>query len=217
MRYFLAMLFSYFSISAISQEFAIENTRENVAYRGIPCYLRCVVNGYSSKSVSLATDNGFIKNGTELGTFVFIPETIGTANIIVSVLTSKAKKKIGNYAYRVRESPPARAMVGSSSGGNITRVQLIAMGGIVATSFPEYCTDASPLHIVSFSAKAFHNGICVFTFDNAGAMWNESIVSKLKKLNPGATLVFHNIVGRSGYGRLQKADDLTFTITDSKQ
>ncbi|MES2774981.1 MAG: hypothetical protein V4722_12395 [Bacteroidota bacterium] len=213
MKILVAFVFSYLSVSAVSQEFAIQNTRENIAYAGIPCYLRCVVNGYPSKSVGLTADNGFIKNNGS-GDFVFVSKEPGPAILTVWVLTLKAKKKIGTYPYRIHKPPPLKAMIGSSLGGYVTNTFLVAMGGVRATSFPDYCTE-SPVLIVSFSAKAFFNDSSVFTFGNAGPQWQASNITKLQTLRPGSTIVFYNILGRFYNGNMHKADDLTFTITDN--
>jgi hypothetical protein len=174
-----------------AQKFALAFPRFNIAYPYIDNPIDCVVEGYPKSSIVLLADKGEVIKSSN-GRFIFRPHKGGLAIITVKVKVGNKLRTIGTYPVRVKAFPEPTPMVGTISSGNISKDLLIAMGGLRAILLDAVVCGV-PFAISSFSVVALRNSEYIFGYKNIGPSWENPLVDKIKRLQPGDTFIIYQI------------------------
>ncbi len=151
------IFFSLLGLLVFSQancNFAIEQTKFNYFYIGIPNHIKIVVNNLSADKISVSVSNGEIKKIEGCLYEVVVKEGYETK---ISVF-DKNEKLIGENVYKCIYIPEPKISIAGYNGGNIEYNEFIEAKTIDIESFDRNLT----YKIVSFCFSAIIDG---FTYE----------------------------------------------------
>jgi len=197
------------SLSCRGQLYSIASNFNKVLYAGIENPLTITVQNISPKSVIAKTDNGTLTG--ENGHYVFYTDTGDVAHITLYKKTATGEVKMGMNSFRVRQLPDPPAQLGSYFSGPIPLDYLRSQAGLRTGHESIYYRRGIP--IVSYTLNVIRNGNFVFKeVKNEGAAFGEQVQTALRKVLPGDSVVFNNILAKRDDSTLTILSPLTFTI-----
>ena len=197
------------SLSCRGQLYSVASNYNNVLYARVENPLTITVQNISPKSIIAKTDNGTLtgKNGH----YVFYTDTGDVAHITLYKKTSSGLVKIGVNSFRVRQLPDPPTHLGSYFSGPIPLDYIRSQPGLKTGQESIFYLRGIP--IVSYTLNVIRNGNFVFKeLKNEGAMFSEQVQAALRKVLPGDSIIFNNILAKRDDSTLTILSPLTFTI-----
>lgn len=189
------LFYSLISVTLYGQGFAVSADRMNVAYVGLDNPLTIVAEGYSCSQVVVSCNNGELKKMSDCKYF-FLPEKEGTSDIFVKVKTSTGLKQIGIKKYRVKTIPRPRVTIAGKTGGKIAiEIFKVQKGPLMA--FENFDFEYSAI-ITKFKIEIVRNSQVLYSGENKGPFFNDSILNQIQNLKAGDKVFITNVLVASG-------------------
>jgi len=194
---------------------AVEPVRMNVLYIGVDNPIAIAVSGYETSDLDISVDNGKISGSN--GAYIIRPDHIRLAKVTVSC----KGKEIRKTSFRVKYVPDPVAGVqtypGKANGykreGNISKKDLLAAGGIIAT-IENFDFDMS-FNIVSFVVSTtVPNSTKVIEEISQSDKFTDAQVKLIKSLAIHQKLSFESITVTGPDGMKRNLNPMVFTITE---
>ena len=170
----------------------------NMLFTGLDNPISVSVPGYRPDQLLVNSSDSSIRPNTKSGTgHYFISPKIGFRGIIkvnVSVKTEDGTKPMGSMDYRVRPIPKPEILLGSKTGGSISRNELLTISFVAAG-----LGESFPFEGLNFTVKSY---TLVYTpvkgdrkvFDVVGNRISPEIKEAFKSVNPGDMLFFTKVI-----------------------
>jgi hypothetical protein len=216
--YILIAIFSLFAVSGHCQVVAIQNNEYSRLMLCIGNRLTVAVEGLSSGSVSLSTNNGSISKDKYRGAehYIYHANTSGPAMIYVKKRNHKGSETIiDSNMFFVHRLPLSKPRFAGISGGELRQAIILAQFGIFV---PIECCDFDARFMInSFSVLAYRNGMGIFRRDIEGDRIDKITSDFFYSLKNDDRLKFDNIKIKDCDGELRLADPIEITVTDASE
>ncbi len=192
MKKAISNIFSFFLCSLLpvsAQTFSISPDKMNVLYLGFDNPLSIAVEGISSRSLIVKTDNGTItgKNGQ----YIFYGGKVGRAQIILCKKINGKTKEIGRGDFRVKNLPLPIFKIASGK-DRMPKVE-IANQEYVRAELEGFDIDTR-YNVDSFTVCIISSDTCKFSVKkNYGNKISEEIRSDFQMLKENDTVIFKDI------------------------
>jgi GldM C-terminal domain len=194
-----------------SQQFTVSILKpQPIAYIGLDNPVSCTVEKQPCDSVILSTDNGTI---TKIGcnSYWYRPIKVADSKIIVLIKGENDTIKVGEYYIRVRQIPDPSVAIGGISGGEITKGNIKAQGGISSYLHPSMGIDIKYM-VTEFQLNILQKGIVVFSEKNNGPAFSKTIKDAFNKLENHDVILVSQINVKKPDGRIVIVNPMEFII-----
>jgi len=182
----------------------------NVIYAGIPNPFSVSAAGFPLESVKASISGGSISGSNGKFMVNVGGDQIGKElNINVSATAGGKTLNLGAQKFRVKALPTPKAFVKGKSGGNVD-VEWIAGAGQIETELEDFVFDIK-YRVIRFSTTFINPRSAALTVQNSGGGFSGQTKGALNSLQPGATVIFRDIVVEGPDGRQKVLDGITFT------
>lgn len=177
------LLFLFFSIHAIGQQFIVSADKMNVLYIGILNPITPMVENVGCKDLVVETNNGTLTKANEPCQYYAVPDRPGITNVSIYRKMNGQKQLIGTREFRTKKIPDPMASIGGKPSGTMSwRILKVQMG--VVLYMPNFDFDARFL-VNSFKITVVRNQNVIFEKDCTGARFDDETLRVLQTIKAG--------------------------------
>jgi signal peptidase I len=188
--FLLLLFFQCGVVDSFSQNVAIDNLRQNIAYPYIYNSMNIIVEETPCDEIFVSTNNGEMKSKGNCK-YVFIPHEVGIAFIFIHKIEKGDTIQIKERKYRVKRWPIPEARLSGNGSGRMGLGEFKAQGGV---SVPISDFDISGNHkFDSFRFRIIRDKDLVGEVINKEARYEQKTKDLISRVEKGDRIIFDKI------------------------
>ncbi|MFK7771774.1 MAG: GldM family protein [Saprospiraceae bacterium] len=189
---FLIILFLQFGTAELfSQNVAIENLKQNIAYPYLDNPMNIIVEGIPCEEIFVSTDNGEVKSKRNCQ-YIFHPHEVGVASIFIHMIEKGDTIQIKERKYRVKRWPKPVASLSGNKSGKLGIGEFKAQLGISAR-IENFDIDAR-CKVISFELQIIRGKNLIREVINNGGRFEEKTKKIIFKVEKGDRIILDKIM-----------------------
>ena len=188
---FLIFLFLQFGTAELfSQNVAIENLKQNIAYPYLDNPMNIIVEGIPCDEIIVSTDNGEVKSKGNCK-YIFHPHEVGVASIFIHRVEQGDTIQIKERKYRIKPWPIPDASLSGNGSGKMGYGEFKAQQGVSAPSVGFDINARFP--IKSFRMQIIKRDGSILSVQNQGGRFEIEAKNLILNIERGDKVLFDKI------------------------
>lgn len=167
-------------------------TKMNVMYRGLENPISVSAPGMASDNIEISVTNGEWRKGEAKGEYFITPGTENITTITASAIVDGKRTTLGSYNFRIKLVPPPTPKIGGKTGGQFSREELIAAGGLMVP-LEDFDFEGYKYTVVSYDFYTIIGGDIKRSNNNKGSKFSSDVQDFINASRRGQRLIFENI------------------------
>ena len=167
-------------------------TKMNVMYRGLENPISVSAPGMASDKIEISVTNGEYKKGAVKGEYFITPGSENITTVTAYATVDGKKTTLGTYNFRIKRVPSPTPKIGGKAGGQFSREELIAAGGLMVP-LEDFDFEGYKYTVVSYDFKTNIGGDIKRSKGNKGSKFSSDVQDFINTSRRGQTLIFETI------------------------
>lgn len=174
-------------------------TKMNVMYRGLENPISVSAPGMASDNIEISVTNGEWRKGEAKGEYFITPGLENITTVTAYATVDGKKTTLGSYNFRIKRVPSPTPKIGGKAGGQFSRAELIAAGGLMVP-LEDFDFEGYKYTVVSYDFNTNIGGDIKRSNNNKGSKFSADVKDFINASRRGQTLNFTNIIVKGSDG-----------------